>query len=139
MLILQIEVQFYALPFMCCYFFLTVMEIARNSKRKQQNLENPEIKEVIQEGRGLHEQIDKFIYDRIALTQKNLGGNMNASISNSPLWSNKVSVLNTDNSTMLNEITIKDRSIYLLRNLRNQNEELSMKRASISGKFQSSL
>ena len=115
------------------------MEIARNSKRKQQNLENPEIKEVIQEGRGLHEQIDKFINDRIALTQKNLGGNMNASISKSPLWRNKVSVLNNDNSTMLNEITIKDRSIYLLRNLRNQNEELSMKRASISGKFQSSL
>ena len=132
MLILWIEVQFYALPFMFCYFFLTVIEIARNRKRKQQNLENPDIKEVIQEGKGLQEQIDKYINDRIALSHKHLGRNVNASTSKSPIRMNKVGVLNAENS-MFNEKTIKDRSIYLLRNLRNQNEKLSIKKASISG------
>lgn len=65
-LLFWIEIQVWSTPVQFIYYIFTLYHLMINQKRKRDNLNNPMIKEALEEGTGLQEQMDEYIMSRVA-------------------------------------------------------------------------
>lgn len=69
-ILLWVQISIVTVPCKILYFLFTIKTLLMNRRMKQQNLNNPDIKEAICEGAGLQEQMDQFLTEKLQLIDK---------------------------------------------------------------------